>query len=297
MARHGLSRPQGPIPRQSPVPHDRWQPGCFSGTLLFSLATPPGQFVSPGTGRLVLTENDSGEVVAQQAARAAGHPVIPGSGIKGAVRTVFELLSFSCDPFLAADRCTRASCCEACSLFGLLGWSGRVSLGDAVPARPGSVQVQVRKVPIPWQPDGSKTGGDFRVYDLEEARMLDPERKVWMKRPKELAREVFTGELETRMTFWNATPEELGRLFLSMGLGPEETRFLLRLGGVKYDGQGGVQVTPRVLRLTSPRRATLEAEECEERCARWVRMARESAWGSRFWPRLEELANALQATD
>jgi hypothetical protein len=224
--------------------------------------------------------------------------VIPGSGIKGAVRTVFELLSFSCNPFDAGDRCTRASCCAACSLFGLLGWNGRVSFSDAVPARPGSVQVRVEKVPIPWQPDGSKTDGDFRVYDLEEARMLDPDRRVWTKRPKELAREVFTGDLETRMTFWNATAEELGQLLLSMGLGPDEgSRFLLRLGGVKYDGKGGVQATPREIRLTAPRRAVLEAGECEERCTRWVRMARESEWGNRFWPKLEDLAGTLQTTD
>jgi hypothetical protein len=224
--------------------------------------------------------------------------VIPGSGIKGAVRTNYELLSHACDPFDRNTRCGPKECCDACSLFGLLKWSGRVSFGDAVPARPGSVQVQVQKVPIPWKPDGSKTEGDFRVYDLEEARMFDEGRRVWTRRPKELAREVFTGELEGRMTFWNASPEELGRLLLAMGLGPDEdTRFLLRLGGVKYDGKGGVQITPHAIHLAAPRRLVLQEEKCEERCSRWIRMAKESAWGSRFWPKLEELATALQITD
>lgn len=306
MARHGLSRPQGEISRQSPIPHDRWQTDRLSGTLRLTLSTPPGQYVSPGTGRLVLTEKEGTEIVAQQAARAAGHPVIPGSGIKGAVRTLYELLSFSCDPFAATDRsrrhetgvyCTRQSCCEACSLFGLLGWNGRVGFSDAVPVRPDSVQVNVENVPIPWTPDASKTPGDFRLYDLEEARMLDPDRKVWMPRPKELAREVFRGDLETQMTFWNVSREELGRLLLTMGLGPEEgSRFHLRLGGVKYDGKGGVQVKPQAIRLTAPERETLEGKDSEERCANWIDAAQNSPWASTFWPHLEELASSLQTT-
>jgi hypothetical protein len=297
MARHGLSRPVGTISKQSPISHERWQPDHFTGTLHLMLTIPAGQFVSPGTGRLVLAELEGREIVAQQAARAAGRPVVPGSGIKGAVRTLYELLSFSCDPLDRQTRCTKAACCDACSLFGLLGWSGRISFSDAVPVQPGSVQAQIQKVPIPWQPDAAKTDGDFRLYDLEEARMLDPDRRVWMKRPK-LAREVFTGELQTRLTFWNVTPEELGRLLLATGLGAnDQTRFLLRLGGVKYDGKGGAQMTPQALHLTTPRRAVLTGEECKERCARWIRIAHESAWGSRFWPTLKDLAATLQTTD
>jgi RAMP superfamily len=296
MARHGISRPQGTIERHEPPAHDRWARDLFTGSMSFLLATVPGRFLSPGSGRLGIAGEGAAEIAVQQAARRAGTPVVPGSGIKGAVRTLYELLTFSCDPFTSG--CQAQKCCPACSLFGLAGRSGRVSFSDAVPAREGAVQVTVRKVPTPWKPNPAKTGGDFRVYDLRDAAMFDKGRRVWLPRPKALAREVLTGEFTTRMTFWNATPEELGRLLLAMGLGLDEAvRFELRLGGVKYDGQGGVRVTTQEIRLATPRTLTLRGDECAERCARWIRNARETAWGSTFWPVLEDLVSLLQATD
>jgi hypothetical protein len=292
MARHGLSRPSGRIEQGNPVPHDAWLPDLLTGRLVLSLKTPPGQFVSPGTGRLALVPRQSGEVVAQEAARAAGIPVIPGSGIKGAVRTVFELLSFSCDPFATA--CSKSSCCEACSVFGLLGWNGRVDFSDARPASADSVVVKVEQVPIPWLPHPEKTDGDFRLYDLKEAVELDPERRSWQPRAKDLTREVFTGQFETRLAFWNLSREELGRVILCMGFGGgAATRFFLRLGGVKYDGKGAVEVQPLELQLVAPRRRSWSGAQCEEEIATWIAAAQRSPWSQVFLPGLETLARAL----
>jgi len=294
MANHGLSRPEGSITRTPPVPHDRFAPDLLSGTLFLSLETPQGQFVSPGTGRLSLSGEASGEVVAQEAARSAGTPVLPGSGIKGAVRTLFELLSSSCNPFVKNNGCTRDSCCEACSLFGLMGWSGRVSFSDAVPQKPDSVQAKVEKVPIPWLPHPEKTNGAFRLYDLHEAVQLDPERRVWHPRPKDLAREVFAGKFVTRLAFRNASREELGRLLLCMGMGADPlTKFLLRLGGVKYDGKGAVQVSAQSLQLVAPKRKSLEKTECDLEVAGWIEAARQSDWNAKFWSELENVARTL----
>lgn len=295
MANHALSRPEGAIVRQEPVPHDKWLPNRWTGNLVLILKTPPGQFVSPGTGQLSLIREGSGEVVAQQVARAAGTPVIPGSGIKGAIRTIFELLSFSCNPFgPRSAACDKRNCCEACSLFGLMSWSGRASFGDAVPSSPGSVRVKVERVPIPWLPRGEKTRGEFRLYDLREAEQFDRDRRVWTKRSKELSREVFSGELETRLRFWNVTREELGRLLLCMGLGADETtRFALRLGGVKYDGKGAVLVSPRSLQLVAPRRRTLQEADLQQEIAGCIVEARNSEWAARFWAGLEKVAATL----
>jgi hypothetical protein len=297
MARHALSRPPGPVERQSPPPHDRWALDRLTGVLSLRLEIPPGQYVSPGTGRLALTAaGTAGEVVAQQAARAAGTPVLPGSGIKGAVRTLYELLSSSCDPFRrgGADRCTPASCCAACALFGLLSYTGRVGFSDAVPASAGGARVEVQKVPVPWTPDAAHTAGEFRLYDLAAA--LPPkDRRAAASPPKKLSREVFLGTFETRMTFTNLTPEELGQLLLAMGLGTDRsTRFLLRLGGVKYDGKGAVKVVPYRLRLAGPRSRVLEGERCGEECVGWIGAAHKSPWATVFWPQLEALARVLQ---
>lgn len=301
MARHGLSRPPGPPPngieRNPPPRHDAWSPGLLTGILTLSLETLPGQYVSPSTGRLALTAAPGGEVVAQQGARAAGLPVLPGSGIKGAVRTLYELLSFSCDPLVRGSdrrgRCSATSCCDACSLFGLAGYSGRVSFTDAVPAGPEAVKVEVGKVPIPWTPKADRTPGQFRLYDLGEATFLAPGRKTAQSAPRILAREVFSGTFETRLQIANAAPSEIGRLLLALGLGADlSTRFYLRLGGVKYDGKGAVRVAPLALSLAggdSPR----EGEACHAECRRWIEAARTSPWAGPFWPKLDELARVL----
>ena len=290
MGRHALSRPQGPISFQAPPPHDQWKRGLVSGALTLSLETPPGQFVSPGTGRLGLTEMESKEIVAQRAARAGKTPVLPGSGIKGAVRTLYELLSFSCNPFDRSSPCSARQCCDACSLFGRLSYAGRVGFSDAVPAGSG-VKIQVRKVPVPYQGQAHRTPGDFRVYDFQEDTVPGSREK----RLKEMAREVYTGTFETRLTFRNLTPEELGRLLLAMGFGEDgKERFFLRLGGVKYDGQGAVRVTPVSLRMIFPKRRTLEQDDCARECGEWIKSARSSSWAQTFWPKLEEAAKVLQ---
>jgi hypothetical protein len=299
MGRHALSRPEGKIERHRPPPHDAWERGLFTGLLSLRLEVPPEQYVSPATGRLGLVQEGSGEIVAQRAATCAGTPVLPGSGIKGAVRTLYELLSFSCDPFARGGqdgRCGQEACCDACSLFGALGHAGRLSFTDAVPTGPAAVKVEVQKVPVPWTPDPSKTHGEFRLYDLKEAMFLEPGRKIVRRQPKELSREVYLGSFETRMSFANLQPEELGRILLAMGLGTDrQTRFPLRLGGIKYDGKGGVKVMPRTLRLVRPAALSAEDQACAEECVRWIGAARNSPWAETFWPRLEQLAAILHA--
>jgi hypothetical protein len=287
VARHGLTRPPGEIRKERPpghFDHDRWRKALFTGGLSLTLEIPQDQFVSPSTGRLTLTKKGTAEVVAQEAARAAGTPVIPGSGIKGSVRTVYELLSFSCDPF--SRSCNARSCCDACSLFGVLGRSGRVGFDDARPAKEGSVRVEVREVPMPYPPPRLEC--DVCLYDLQKIQQRNGDRKT-------LAREVFLGTFETRMTFWNVKPEELGRLLLCMGFGMAElTRFFLRLGGVKYDGKGAATVLPRQLVLASPSRNTLQGDALKRELDGWLQSARDSEWAKTFWPKLEEVAGLLR---
>jgi hypothetical protein len=302
MARHGLSRPAGPIERHAPPAHDVWRRDLFTGTLGLRLVIAPGQYVSPGTGRLALTGGGEGggEIVAQQAATARGLPVLPGSGIKGAVRTLYELLSFSCDPFdREGERCLPAACCDACSLFGLFNHSGRLSFADAVAAEPEGGRVEVQMVPVPWTPNAGKTPGEFRLYDLAEAALPGAGRPAEEKQPKELARQVYLGTFETRMAFTNLEPAELGRVLLAMGVGTDRTtRFSLRLGGVKYDGKGAVKVVPHHLRLVKPSQMVAHGlEACGEEYVRWIGAARDSPWAATFWAPLERLAAVLGKAD
>ncbi len=296
MAYHGIARVPGPIPRKLPPLLDVWLAERHTGVLTLRLETPPGQFVSPGTGRLALTRDDSGsEIVVQGAERRGGEPVIPGSGIKGAVRTLFEILSWSCDPFDRGNGCSTGSCCQTCAIFGLSGWGGRVGFSDAGPAEPGAVQVEVQRIPIPHPPHSEKTEGDFRLYDLDRATEFDKATGTRRHRARELAREVYSGMFETRMTFWNLHGEELGRLLLCLGSGLDAaTRFPVRLGGVKYDGKGAVWVTPTALRLAESALARRDAA-CEELCSQWIEAARGSDWARSFKPQLEQIASLLSS--
>lgn len=304
MAKHGIAQlrfEEGLVERRNPAAHDVWLDDHFTGLLELRLTTLPGRFVSPGTGRLTLLAEGGGEVVAQEAAKARGVPVIPGSGIKGAVRTLYEILSSSCDPHRRGD-CQRShkrrhfserEYCDACSLFGCMGWRGRVTFSDAVPAA--TVNAGIHWVAIPWEPHGEKTRGDFRLYDLDEAIAVDRTTGHRSPAPKELAREGYDGKFITRLSFWNVTGEELGRLLLAMGVAAEEAAgFPLRLGGCKYDGQGAVRVEPVGASLVRPRRQELERDGLRELASGWMKAATASPWGQAFAPKLRELAKILK---
>lgn len=302
MGRHGMSRP-GINPERvdqqtPPTRHDRWWPGTVSGILELRLETAGDGFVSPGTGRLALRTDSSGETVVQEAQRRAGRPVLPGSGIKGAVRTVYQMLSRSCipggEPTCSHQRNQGLSGqhhCEACVLFGTGGLSGRITFSDAEPLEGSEVEEAVEWTPVPHEPHAEHTQGQFRIYDRREARAENSNELA----EKVIAREVFRGSFRCRLRFLNASEEELGRLLLCMGTSTDPaTSFNLRLGGVKYDGQGAMTVSPIRLRLVSPEREIVEAEECAERCESWRQAALDTRWSRIFLPKLKELAGLLE---
>jgi hypothetical protein len=287
MSRHGISRPRPEVRRAPAVPHDCWLPKRLTGIMTLRLQTLEDRFVSPGTGRLALSGPEDKEV-AERAARSNDRPVLPGSGIKGAVRTLYELLSFSCNPFDFSTGCKGSSLCDACSLFGARGHLGRVSFSDAVAEGPD--RVSVRRVPMGHEAHGFKTPGDFRLYDLDlDSAGGAPPRERY-------AREVFTGTFLARLAFTNASPEELGRLFLCLGFGEGEEvpGFPLRLGGVKYDGQGAVRVTAGSLAVRVPRREELKGDASAARVAEWIAKALASPWAASFRPTYDQLSKMLR---
>jgi hypothetical protein len=272
------------------VPHDCWLPKRLTGILTLRFKTIEDRFVSPGTGRLALSGPESREVVAERAARSHDRPVLPGSGIKGAVRTLYELLSFSCNPFDFRTGCKGAHLCDACSLFGARGHLGRISFSDAVPDGP--VSVSVRQLPMGHEAHGERTPGDFRLYNLAP----DSPGGVGGAPRKTYSREVFTGAFRASLAFTNVSPEELGRLFLCLGFGKGEEApgFPLRLGGVKYDGQGAMSITAESLTLRAPRREGLDRDACAARIAVWITGALDSPWAASFRPTYDQLSAMLR---
>lgn len=311
MAKYGIARHRTggeTLPRANPPAHDAWPRDHHTGLLELRLETLPGRFVSPGTGRLRLLDTgdearSNGELLVQAAARRAGQPVIPGSGIKGAVRTLYEILSDSCDPHtrgpcqanLRQKRFADRKYCAVCSLFGCMGWHGRVSFSDASPADSDSVHAGAYWVPTPWEPNAAETRGDFRLYDLRQATVEDKVAGSSSPAEKPLAREGYEGVFIGRLNFWNLSAQELGRLMIAMGLAASKAEtFPIRLGGCKYDGQGAVTVHPAATRLVSPRREELHGQELRKCWQGWIAQAKAAPWYEQYQSKLDELGRILR---
>ncbi len=293
MAIYHISRPKAAsrfIRRAKHPGHGRLLPDQLHGILELSLTTLGEDIVAPGTGKLGL-ESQHG-IPIHLAARCSGSPVIPGTGIKGACRTHYEMLSEGCVLYppkgVGGKPCNQRAYCEVCSLFGCLGVQGRISFSDAVADGDGAAHEVIAKVRPPWEPKGPYAG-EFRFYDSQPGKS-DPRYGP----PTKVSREGYKGRFRTRLWFRNLTPIEMGRLLLAMGNSKDlTTDFPFRLGGAKYDGLGAVSVKPEVLSLVTPQRGRWCGDACREQCRSFVAAALDSVWADLFAPTLEALAQLL----
>ncbi len=212
--------------------HDRLLSDRLTGALALQL-----DVLSPvhvGTGEF---EPHDGRLT-RAAITRAGVPVIPGTSLKGACRQVFESLTDSDSPFdrdgcrcprpprKADDKSPRLRS-RAAALFGELGHQGHAGFDDAEPIAPVTLSLIHLSVPYPPQ---HATGRRF--YGLLPAG-AQQERQVPALAIPAGAR------LRSSLRLRNVTPEELGGLLVSLGVG----LFVLRVGGGRYDGYGCVRVS------------------------------------------------------
>lgn len=156
---------------------------------------------------------------------------IPGSSLKGVIRSVAEAISYSCDPF-RGDKCDAIkpdtpALCPACSTFGAMGYQGRISISDAILVKG---ETKIVNIPVLWPPRNELKGRKFYIHG----------------KPAE-------GEVETEvinqnatfefvLTFQNLADWELGLIFLAMGL---DNTFHLKLGGAKPRCYGSIRFLPK----------------------------------------------------
>lgn len=253
-------------PRRGPlVPHDRWDPERWTGLLELHWVIPKEHPVVIGAGwqrveedRRVAPRRTVGglriggepeirrSLVAEIVRRGNRQtPVLPGSSLKGAVRQVYELLTPSCILGLhrKSARCQVTSkqihgkLCPACSLFGALGYAGRLAFGEATPL-PKQLFLTKKQVPNAWGKQ-KPVKGHVRVYDLSPDRDQNDE----LRKTPETTRAV-AGLFKSRVRVVNASKEELGILLLAAGLKAPSSPGL-RLGGKKFHGLGAV--TPKLV--------------------------------------------------
>lgn len=243
--------------KDEPVAHERFS--NWSGRLELEIEV-VSDYLYVGSGEFKLFTLQGREQACYAFARRNGRLIIPGTSIKGAVRSVAEALSNSCVLQIAkGERVPRSHdpckderlLCPACRLFGSTGYRGRVHFSDAVPLEGGApTRIKIADLWPPRQTKGRK------FYQTKPFQRLDmkPEKN---HRFLEVVPKGF--RFRTNLYFENTTSAEMGLLMRAIGLDqdPQDPNkvvfaFPIKLGGAKPRCLGAVRLKPVELYLITP---------------------------------------------
>lgn len=175
------------------------------------------------------------EICKVQVRGADNLPVIPGTSVKGVIRSVCEALSPSC-VLGSGNECevSNGKLCMVCSIFGALGYRGRICFSDVVfkACAPEKIKVYIQRPP-------QKPRGDIKFYSEtseksyigNNRRSISKERIEGLIAPKEGSFYLCVEGLRD----W-----ELGLLFLAMGVSKKYS-WDLRIGYARNQGLGWVK--------------------------------------------------------
>ena len=227
-------------PQSAAIPdhayHDRFLESNFRGKMALEIQTISELFV--GTGEYEI--DDQG--VYQPFSRSKGRPIIPGTSIKGAVRTYAEALSPSCEG--GTCRADQNRVCICCRIFGALGFQGRITFCDA--EIPGGAAVEFTKYTMSVRRSDPRhryeRAEERRFYyhnKPDSPRITNPQTDRLF--PNEWVEAVPKGtNFTSEFIFENLNNVEMGLLLLALGLSPAH-RFNLKLGGGKNRRLGSVR--------------------------------------------------------
>ena len=216
------------VNKKSPNGHDRYHEKCTTGQIQGTI-----EALSPihiGSGVIDLGQDVE---LIKTAVRTGGNIVIPGSSLKGAIRSVVEAISESC-VCKVSSRIRRAvprdfmECrqkdrlCVACRMFGAMGFQSNIAIQDA-----SHIDGETVTKPVPELYRPRQQGG---MRDI-------PGRKFYMH--GELASgetPVEACEIGSKFQFVvqvdNLTQAEWGLFFTALGHHPDHP-FKLKIGGIK----------------------------------------------------------------
>ena len=167
---------------------------------------------------------------------------IPGSSLKGAVRSLVEMLTYACVNKrkgrwrLKRDKEDYGECrynskrregelCTVCKMFGAMGYEGQIYCHDAAQV---SGSMEAHFIPPQYQPKGD----DERRYYPHH--MQDEREGTW---PLQVA--TAGSQFDIHIAFNNLSAGELGLLLLAVGQG--DPPICLKLGAGKSSGLGAVR--------------------------------------------------------
>jgi CRISPR/Cas system CSM-associated protein Csm3 (group 7 of RAMP superfamily) len=248
--------PEGRPDRKKGAGQDKLNPRSLSGTLELTLRTLTPVHVGSGYSDFIKA-GDQEYLAALQASKPVREAdavrrryLIPGSSIKGAVRSLVEAITRSCiritqgrhRPYIPQGYggCMSVNdLCIACRLFGAQDYQGHVSFEDAVAPKGSLVLLGT---PLLWTPARGGRGLPPRYLERDRAKG----RKFYRHArppsgvdPRACIKS--DAELPLRIHFLNLSEAELGILLTALGQHPDY-RFPIKLGGGKPVGLGSVQI-------------------------------------------------------
>jgi CRISPR/Cas system CSM-associated protein Csm3 (group 7 of RAMP superfamily) len=242
--------------RQKGAGQDKLNPCLLSGTLELTLRTLTPVHVGSGYSDFIKAGNQEylAALQASKPIREEGTTrrryLIPGSSIKGAVRSIVEAITRSCiritqgrhRPYIPQGYggCMSVNdLCIACRLFGAQDYQGHVSFEDAVAPKGSLVLLGT---PLLWTPARGGRGLPPRYLQGNQARGRKFYRHARPPSGVDPRACIKSGaELPLRIHFLNLSEAELGVLLTALGLHPKHP-FPIKLGGGKPVGLGSVQI-------------------------------------------------------
>jgi len=217
-----------------------------------------------GSGNYDLREKD--KLVYYSFFRTNGDIVIPGTSIKGAVRSVLEAISNSCvsqtrrgeGHFVTHKRCEfgleKTNLCPACKLFGTTGYAGRASFFDAHPEKSDIEIVKIHELFPPRINEGKR-----KFY---QNKKFNPVRNKRQEKNYRFVEAVKKGsKFKSALSFQNIEKRELALLLYAMGIGQD---YMIKIGGAKPRCFGTVRFIPTAIKLWADPLARVEEKSDRE---------------------------------
>ena len=240
------------VKRGKPTEHDSYRQNRTTGKIYGTIKALTPIHVGSGIIDFGKHVNQQVELI-KSAFRSKGEIVIPGSSLKGAIRSVVEAISESCicktkvslprGPLAQFRECKRNNrnelICIACRMFGAMGYQGNIAIQDAPHIQGDIVTKRVPILERPRHPSRDEQGRPMRKFYKHG--------------------EVATGSTafeacEVGSTFQfsvkidNLSYAEWGLFFTALGEHPEHP-FNIKIGGAKPRCFGSVEFNIHKIQL------------------------------------------------
>lgn len=251
------------IERKKPSGHHKYNHNQLTGKINLNLEVKNPVFIASGVvgmGRDISPKYNSIPLI-KLAVKEGESLLIPGSSLKGVVRSVYEAITASCVckinfknklPDNQYKECQdKEKLCPACRLFGAMNWQAIVRFPDAIPSK---VTTSIGFLPSLYSPkdknkdyyNQSSEQVKGRKFYYHAAKPANPDGGEGIPIEQVDKGSIFTIDLK----FSNLTQPELGTLLIALGV-VEKHQFPFNIGSGKPVGMGTIQAGVTQMQIES----------------------------------------------